>query len=140
MQGYSVGQNSEFVNIYEFVNVYEFVEQLYLLFTRLFNYMLTRLRCCYRLVSSLFLQFWRGFRGCLFNKLISCFLPQLLFNWLTFLRWVTAHWWRRGQKFKYGPIRTWEVADIRLLDELYVFIHDKAYFFIHTGNGCLKIF
>ena len=127
--------NSIFGFVYGFVNVYEFVEQSYWLFTRLFNYMLTRLCCRYRLVSSLFLSFWHVFRGCLFNKLISRFLPQLSFNWLTFLRRVTAHWWRLEQKFKYGRIRTWEITDIRLLDELHVYIHDKAYFFIHTGNA-----
>ena len=119
-----VRENSEFVNFYEFylwfclrfVNVYKFLEQSYWLFTRLFNYMLTRLCCRYRLVSSLFLLYWRGFRGYLFNKLISRFLPQLSFNWLTFSRQVTAHWRRLEQKFKHRPIRTWEITDIRLLD------------------------
>ena len=53
--------------------------------------------------------------------MISSFLPQLSFNWRTFSRRVTAHWWRHsGQKFKYEPIWTREIPDIRLQHELNV--------------------
>ena len=64
-------------------------------------------------ISSLFHSFMTS-GGCLFNKLIFNFLPHLSF------RRVRARWWRAEQNIKRGVIKTWEIADIRLLDELYV--------------------
>ena len=44
-----------------------------------------------KLVSNNMILQW-AIWGCLFNTLISNYLPQLWVNWHTFLRWVTAHW------------------------------------------------
>ena len=41
-----------------------------------------------------------SFRGCLCIKLISSFIPYLSFNWSTFLRRVTARWWRHWAKIQ----------------------------------------
>ena len=55
------------------------------------------------------------------NKLISSFLPHLSFNWRTFSRRVIQYAGDVSeQKFKYRPIRTREITDIRLLHVLYV--------------------
>ena len=62
----------------------------------------------------------RDIRGCLFNKLISSFLPHLSFNWRIFFRRIIVACDVSEQKLKYGPVRTLEIADIRLLDELHV--------------------
>ena len=37
-------------------------------------------------------------RGCLPSNWKPSFLPLLIFNWRTFSRWVTAHWWRQWAK------------------------------------------
>ena len=38
--------------------------------------------------------------GCLCNKLVSSFLPHLLFNWRTFSRRVASHYWHQWAKIQ----------------------------------------
>ena len=70
--------------------------------------------------------------GCLFNKLLSNFLLHLSFHWRTFFRRITAHW-----SIKYGLIRTREITDIRLLDELYARISKFSIrVYVNTSKQC----
>ena len=57
-------------------------------------------------------------RVCLFDYWESSFLPQLRFYWHTSSRRVIASWSRGDQKIKCRPIRTREIAGVKLKDEL----------------------
>ena len=64
-------------------------------------------------------DFLKNFWGCLYNKLISSFLLHLYLTGVHFRRELQYVGDVSEQKFKYGPIRTLEITDMRLLHELY---------------------
>ena len=56
------------------------------------NNLLSTIMNCISCVPDVFSSWFNV--DCLFNKLISNFLPHLIFSWRTFSRLVSACWWR----------------------------------------------